>query len=78
MFRAVQSISSAFAVGAVNATLTGNPSSGYSTHTWLLHINDYANVRFEMGYACAMAVVLFAVMVLAWLLINKVLRKFMD
>ena len=78
MFGAVQSISSAFAVGGVNATLTGNPSSGYATHTWLLHINDYANVRYEMGYACAMAVVLFFVMVLAWLLINKVLRRFMD
>lgn len=78
MFGAVMSISSAFAVGAVNSALTGMPSSGYSTHTWLLHINDYGLTRYEMGYACALAVVLFVVMVLAWLLVNKVLKRFMD
>lgn len=78
MFGAVMSISSAFAVGNVNEQLTGMPSSGYSTHTWLLHINDYALNRYEMGYSCALAVVLFVVMVLAWLLINKVLKRFMD
>ncbi len=78
MFGAVMSISGAFAVGNVNEQLTGMPSSGYSTHTWLLHINDYALTRYEMGYSCALAVVLFAVMVLAWLLINKVLKRFMD
>lgn len=78
MFGAVMSISSAFAVGNVNEQLTGMPSSGYSTHTWLLHINDYALNRYEMGYSCALAVVLFVVMVLAWLLINKILKRFMD
>lgn len=76
MFGAVMSISSAFAVGNVNSALTGMPSSNYSTHTWLLHIDDYALNRFEMGYSCALAVVLFCVMVLCWLLVNKVLRKF--
>ena len=78
MYGAVMSISSAFATGAVSQTLTGFPSSNYSTHTWLLHINDYALNRYEMGYASALAVVLFIVMVLSWLLISKVLRKFMD
>ena len=78
MYGAVMSISSAFATGAVSQALTGFPSSNYSTHTWLLHINDYALNRYEMGYASALAVVLFIVMVLSWLLISKVLRKFMD
>ncbi len=76
MYGAVMSISSAFATGAVSAALTGNPSTNYSTHTWLLHIQDYATTRFEMGYASALTVVLFIVMVLCWLLIQKVLRKF--
>lgn len=78
MYGAVMSISSAFATGAVSQTLTGFPSSGYSTHTWLLHISDFGLTRYEMGYASALAVMLFVVMVLSWLLIQKVLRRFTD
>lgn len=76
LFGAVMSIAGAFAVGSVNATLTGNPSPDYSTHTILLHITDYANSRYEMGYASALAVILFGLMVFVWSLINKVLKKF--
>ena len=76
LFSAVQSISGAFAIGAQCAALTGNPSTNYSTHTILLHMTDYGTTRFEMGYASAIAVVLFVIMLLSWVLINKVLRKF--
>lgn len=62
LFGAVMSISSAFAVGYANAAITGFPSSNYSTHTLLLHMLDYGTIRFEMGYASAIAVVLFAIM----------------
>lgn len=72
---AVLTISSAFAVGAVPAELTGNPSTDYSTHTLILHIQDYGNTRLEMGYASATAVVLFAIMVVSWIAINKALRS---
>lgn len=72
---AVLSISSAFAVGYQNAPLTGNPSTDYSTHTVLLHMTDYGYTRFEMGYACAVAVVLFVLMVGTWLVINRGLRR---
>lgn len=78
LFGAVQSISSAFATGAVSTALTGNPSTEYSTHTILLHLVDYATVRYEMGYASALAVVLFLLMVVAWALCNKLLRRFTD
>lgn len=71
---AVLTISSAFAVGGVPAALTGNPSTDYSTHTLLLHIEDFGNTRLEMGYASAIAVVLFIIMVSTWLIINKALR----
>jgi multiple sugar transport system permease protein len=43
----------------------------------VLHILDYGNTRFEMGYASALAVVLFAIMLLTWAIIQKALRKFM-
>ncbi len=62
LFGAVMTISSSFAIGAQCAALTGNPSTDYSTHTILLHMEDYANTRFELGYASAIAVVLFAIM----------------
>lgn len=72
---AVFTISGSFACGAVNAALTGNPSTDYSTHTILLHMDDYAFTRFEMGYACAIAIVLFAMMLIYWWVVNKVLAR---
>ena len=55
LFGAVQSVSSAFSIAP---TITGNPSTNYSTHTLVLHILDHANIRYEMGYAAAISVVL--------------------
>jgi len=78
LFGAVMTISSSFAIGAQCAALTGNPSTDYSTHTILLHMQDYANTRFELGYASAIAVVLFVIMLLSWMLIQKVLKQFND
>lgn len=78
LFGAVMTISSSFAIGAQCAALTGNPSTDYSTHTILLHMQDYANTRFELGYASAIAVVLFVIMLLSWLLIQRVLKQFND
>lgn len=72
---AVFTISGSFACGAVNAALTGNPSTDYSTHTILLHMDDYAFVRFEMGYASAIAIVLFAMMLIYWWVVNKILAR---
>jgi multiple sugar transport system permease protein len=75
---AVLGISGAFAVGYQNAAMTGFPSTDYSTHTLVLHILDYGSIRFELGYACAIAVVLFALMALAWSGINRFLRVFVS
>lgn len=76
LFGAVMSISGAFAVGYQNMQLTGFPSTEYSTHTILLHIMDYGTIRYEMGYASALAVILFALMLFAWFLVSKLLSKF--
>lgn len=75
LFGAVMSISNAFAVGYANSAITGFPSSNYSTHTLLLHMLDYGTIRFEMGYASAIAVVLFAIMLISWVVIKKALSK---
>lgn len=76
LFGAVTAISSSFSIGGQCSALTGFPSTDYSTHTLILHIQDYGNVRYEMGYASAIAVFLFAMMLLAWILVNRVLRRF--
>ncbi len=76
MFGAVMQIASAFAVGGISAAMLGNPSVDYAGHTLVLHILDFGNTRFELGYASAIAVVLFLLMVLTKALINKLLAKF--
>lgn len=75
LFAAVMSISASFSVGYQSMALTGFPSTDYAAHTMVLHIYDIGSVRFEMGYASALAVVLFLAMVLSWGGINKLLRK---
>lgn len=75
LFGAVMSISTSFAVGYESMALTGFPSTEYSTHTIVLHIYDFGFIRFEMGYASAIAVVLFCGMLLAWRLIRNLLSR---
>lgn len=75
LFGAVMSISASFAVGAQSIELTGMPSTDYSTHTILIHMIDYGTIRFEMGYASAIAVVLFTTMLLCWKLIEALFRS---
>ena len=75
LFGAVMTISSAFAVGYQCSALTGFPSTDYSTHTLLLHMQDFGTIRYEMGYASTVAVFLFVMMVLSWMAVNKLLKK---
>ena len=78
IFSAVMTISSSFSVGSVVASLTGNPSTDYSTHTLVLHMTDFATTRFEMGYASTIAVVLFLLMLVSWVAISKFLSRFVS
>lgn len=75
MFGAVMSITTSFSVGTVTTTLFGMPSRDYAVHTLMNHLEDYGNTRFEMGYACALATVLFLVMLLSNLLVKRILSK---
>ena len=75
LFGAVMAIAGAFAVGYQNAALTGMPSTDYSTHTLLLHMIDYGYTRLEVGYASAVATVLFTLMIGAWLVIQRAFAK---
>lgn len=75
LFGAVMQIASSFAVGAVPMALNGFPSTDYATHTIITHIHDYGNVRYELGYACAISTVLLLLMLITNKVINRVLRE---
>lgn len=75
MFGAVMSITAAFGSGAVTTALCGSPSTDYGAHTILNHLTDYGTTRFDMGYACAIATVLFAIMFVTNQVIQKAITK---
>ena len=75
LFGAVMTISTSFAVGYQSQALTGFPSTDYATHTMVLHFMDFGSIRFEMGYASAVAVFLFAMMFIVYQVVNKALGK---
>lgn len=75
MLSAILAITGAFGFGGVITALVGFPSPDYCAHTIMHHLEDYGNSRFEMGYASAIATILFIMMVGCNLLVNKLLRK---
>ena len=73
LFSAVMQIQATFSIGTIAVTLTGFPSVNYSTQTIVTHLSDVALTRFEMGYAAAISVFLFAMMSLTRVLVGKLL-----
>ncbi len=61
LFGAINSITGAFAVFDIAVSVAGMPSPNYAAHTIVAHLYDYAFIRFQMGYASAVAVVLFLI-----------------
>ena len=75
MFGAVLAITNSFGFGAVVDALCGFPSVDYAAHTIMHHLNDYGGARYEIGYASAIAVILFVVMFSCNIFIKKALSK---
>jgi len=75
MFGAVIQITTAFAVADVSIALAGFPSVNYAAETIVTHLIDFGTTRFEMGYASAIASVLFMIMVGSNLIVQKLLRR---
>ncbi len=75
LFSAVMSITSSFSVGAVATALCGNPSTDYAVHTIMNHLELYGGNRYEMGYACAIATVLFGLMIISNLVVKRMIAK---
>jgi len=75
MFGAIMSITSSLGVGAAITAIFGYPTTDYALHTIVTHLDDYGGTRFEMGYASAIATVLFIIMIVANQVIQRVLTK---
>ena len=75
MFGAIMTITSSFGFGGVVNALCGFPSVDYAAHTIVHHLDDYGGMRFETGYASAIAVILFVIMIGSNMLVKKIIAK---
>lgn len=65
LFGAVMAIVGTFSTGAIGVELTGaNPTPAYAGQLIVNHIEDYGFIRFEMGYAAALSVILLLIIYL--------------
>ena len=64
LFSAVMQIQTAFSMSSLQKTLVGYPSVNNSVDTLVSLIEDVGTARYEMGYAAALSVFLFAVIII--------------
>lgn len=74
LFGIVMQIQSAFSVSAIPMALAGYPSVNHAVDTILSHLQDVGAERFEMGYASAISVLLFTLIIIT----KKILTKFVE
>lgn len=59
LFGAVMAVVNTFQTGAIGVQLSGaNPTPGYAGQLMVNHIEDYGFIRYEMGYASTISVIL--------------------
>jgi len=78
MFGAVMQITNALGIGIVSVSLLGFPSVEYSGHTIVTHLMDFGSTnstRLEMGYASAIATILFVMMLGSNLMVQKLIKR---
>lgn len=75
MFSAVMQIASAYSISGIPKALAGYPSINNSVDTIVSYLVDVGNVKYELGYASAISVLLFAIMFLTRTLVSRLLNK---
>lgn len=75
MTAAVLQITAMFSNATVAQNLAGFPSTNYAGHLVMTHLMDYSTFRVERGYASAIAVLLFLIMIILNQIILRVMRK---
>lgn len=59
LFGSINAMVAALGVFDIAVSVAGMPSPNYAAHTIVAHLYDHAFIRFDMGYASAIAMVLF-------------------
>lgn len=75
MFGAVMSITGSFGMGDVITGIFGFPTTGYRLYTLVTMLQDYGGQRYEMGYASAIATLLFLIMIGMNKAVQKLIAK---
>ena len=75
LFSAVMQIASAFSISNIITQLAGYPTVGYAADTIVSCLSDVGTVKYEMGYASALSVVLFLLMVATRRITNRLINK---
>lgn len=75
LFSAVMQIASSFSISQLPIALAGYPSVSNSVDTIVSYLADAGTVKYEMGYASAISVFLFALMLIARVIIAKFINK---
>lgn len=76
LFGAVMAIVGSFQAGAIGVTLSGsNPTPQYAGQLIVNHIEDYGFLRYEMGYAAAISVVLLLMVLFFSRLANRMFHE---
>ncbi len=74
LFSAVMQIQAVFSASALMQTLAGYPSVNNSVDTLVSYMSDIGTTRYEMGYAAALSVFLFVVVLIVRYLIGGLLN----
>lgn len=75
LFGCINAVTTSLGVFEIAMGVAGFPSPNYAGHTIVAHLYDYAFVRFQMGYASAIAMVLFLVTFVLGRLLTKALSS---
>ncbi len=74
LFGAVMQIQSSFSIGTVITALAGYPSLNNSLDTIVTYLTDIGTARYEFGYAAAISVVLFLMMLFFRVVVGNLLN----
>ncbi len=75
LFSAVMQIAGAFSISGIVQQLAGYPTVSYAADTLVSYLSDVGSVKYEMGYASALSVILFLMMVGTRWITAKLLNK---
>lgn len=75
LFGCINAVTTSLGVFEIAMGVAGFPSPNYAGHTIVAHLYDYAFVRFQMGYASSVAMVLFFVTFVLGKILTKVLSS---